>query len=760
MTRLAPRFLPAAVLGLLACTPTLNLAPIPGPADAAAGDVAAADRPTAVDAPSSVDAPPSVDAPMSVDAPTSVDVPAGADVPPPEDVPALPDIPILTDVPDGAATGSCARASDCAAPFSTCDTVNRRCVQCLTAAQCGAGQVCVGTRCQTPVACQTSRTCMGLVCDTARMVCVECLSGVDCPTGQVCRAQSCAPPAPTCMSSRQCSMFDQVCDLTRMVCVDCVDDRDCAMGTLCGPESVCRPQVCTPNATSCVSPSRQRSCDARGAAQTERDCGGNETCAGGRCQARVCAPGALSCASATQAQRCNPDGLGFTPDAVCPSGQTCSQGMCSACDGDGDGDDDGLNDAAEAARGTDRCNRDTDGDGATDLVEALAGTNPLVRGSVPNALFLEVPFDAGGASVNAEFNVTATRRALDVFFVVDTTGSMDPTLMALRNNASTVTSTILSTIGGGADVRFGVADFRDFGSEATAMGQDYAMRVQSPLSADQGAFAAGLGRLTLGNGGDAPEALVPALHSLVEGSGYPAYLGTATRRATAMDCGGDARGIGWACHIADRLAVFVTYSDAGWHNPPGSGSNFWRTSAPSAPLYGDLVLAMRRAGARYIGIDVGTVSAHLGPSISLARDTDSFDNTGSPTAYGGSVTGTLTRVANTLAGFTAPGRPDYTARGAADPTATGLPTGRNSGEFVRAVNTVRGAPAAPTGFAGLSGGTFSGVAAGTVLTYNAVLRNDFVPAAPSDQAFPVAVLITAGGYPVDRRTLWIVVPAR
>lgn len=351
--------------------------------------------------------------------------------------------------------------------------------------------------------------------------------------------------------------------------------------------------------------------------------------------------------------------------------------------------------------------------------------------------------------------MSASRRALDVFFVIDTTGSMDPTRMALVNNASTITTTITTAIGAGADVRFGVASFRDFGAESMAQSADYALRVMSALSASPDAFRAGIGQLTIGNGGDAAEALVPALHALVDGSGFPAYGGTATRRAMMGDCNNDPRAIGWGCFFGDRLPVVVAYSDAAWHNPPGQSGNFYRTSAPNGPVYADLVRAMRLRGARYLGVDVGSTSAHLTPSIALARDTDSFDSTGSPMAYAGGVTGTLQRVANSLAGLTAPGTPDYTARGVGDPFATGLPMGRSSAEFIRTVNAVRATPDARR-----DGGTFFSVAQGTTLTFNAVLRNDFVPQGASDQVFPAAVLITAGGYPIDRRPVWVVVPGR
>ena len=67
---------------------------------------------------------------------------------------------------------------------------------------------------------------------------------------------------------------------------------------------------------------------------------------------------------------------------------------------------------------------------------------------------------------------------------------------------------------------------------------------------------------------------------------------------------------------------------------------------------------------------------------------------------------------------------------------------------------------APGGYASRDGATFSSVVAGTALTYNVVLRNDFAAQTASDQVFPAAVLITAGGYPVQRVPLWVLVPPR
>ncbi len=726
----------------------------PGATDA--GDAAVTTDAPAVDVPSGDDTP-AVDVPTddvpSVDVPT-VDAPA-------EDVPAV-DVPTVdtptTDAPavdappaDGGAT--CRGSADCAGG-QVCDTTRGVCVECLTGSQCaGMNQACVAQRCVTAAACVSSRTCMGLVCDTMRGLCVECLGDVDCASDQRCRSNACAPVT-ACTSSRECSARGQVCETTRGVCVDCVADTDCSGAQYCGAENFCRPRVCVPTAATCVDLTRVRECDARGSAETTRSCAMNESCVAGRCMTRVCAPGAVSCATATQIRTCNPDGLGFTTGATCPAGQSCSAGVCTACDMDGDGDDDGISDVDERAAGTDPCRRDSDGDGASDLVERVAGTDPRLASSRPSGEVVEVPYRTdGGGAVNREVSYLNRAVPVDVMFVVDTTGSMGVTITELRAGIGALMLRVRNL---SPEAHFGLADYRDFANGASGESGAYAFRLRQRLAGDINLVQSAINTLSAAGGGDAPEALTPALYALLEGRAFSTYGGVNNRDATAADCGGDATAYGWSCFRPGRTPVFIAYSDADTHNGPGE-PNFY-TGTPMAPLWGDLVTAMQRRDARYIGVDVGS-GTHLTNSRALSTATDTVDAMGQPLSFRGSAASTADQIVAAVGAIAGAGTPDIAARVLANTAETRLPTGRTTADFVRAVNSLRGAPEAPAGYARREGAVFHDVARDTRVFYNLVLRNDFVPAAAGDQVFVASLLFTGDGVGLERRTLYVVIPA-
>ncbi|MEZ4406267.1 MAG: VWA domain-containing protein [Polyangiales bacterium] len=749
------RYFLALSLALTACGSPLVLNP---PPSTDAGDAAVGDDTPAVDVPVADDVPTTLDVP-AVDVP-SQDVPA-VDVPTPTDVPVtdvpVTDVPTPTDVPAVDGGGACTGTAQCPGG-QVCDTSARRCVECLTGTQCtGTNQVCVGQRCVTGTPCMSSRTCTGLVCDTARGVCVECLGDVDCASGQRCRANACAPVT-ECRSSRECSAGGQVCETTRGVCVDCAADTDCTGAQFCDAENFCRPRVCVPSAATCVDLTHVRECDARGTAEATRACAMNESCAAGRCQTRVCSPGATSCASATQIRTCNADGLGFTAGMTCPAGQTCSSGACTACDMDGDGDDDGISDADERAAGTDPCLRDSDGDGATDLVERVAGTNPRLASSRPDGEIIEAPYRTdGGGAVNREVSYQSRAVPLDVMFVIDTTGSMGATLSELRTGIGALTTRIR---GVAPEARFGVTEYRDFANGASGDSSAYAFNRRLRMAQDISLVQNAINALSVAGGGDGPEALTPSLYALLEGRAFSTYGGSFNRDATAADCGGDATAYGWACFLPGRTPVFIAYSDADTHNGPGEGNFYFGT--PMAPLWNDLVGALQRRDARYIGVDVSGTSSgrlHLRNSNLLSTATDTVNATGQPLSFVGSAASTADQIVSAVGAIAGAGTPDITARVLANTAETRLPTGRTTADFVRAVNSLRGAPEAPAGYARREGAVFYGVVSGTRVFYNLVLRNDFVAATASDQVYVASLLFTGSGVGLERRALYIVIPA-
>lgn len=136
------------------------------------------------------------------------------------------------------------------------------------------------------------------------------------------------------------------------------------------------------------------------------------------------------------------------------------------------------------------------------------------------------------------------RDAIDVMFVIDTTGSMggiiDATVAKARDIATKLTTSAKSA-------RVGLVEYRDYGDE-------YMARTVSPLSSDIGAFGAGLDTLYAGGGGDWPEAVYSGIVTALSED----WRATAARAVIVM---GDAPAHDPEYHTGytgDQVAGFVT----------------------------------------------------------------------------------------------------------------------------------------------------------------------------------------------------------
>lgn len=102
---------------------------------------------------------------------------------------------------------------------------------------------------------------------------------------------------------------------------------------------------------------------------------------------------------------------------------------------DPDSDDDGLADASEAAAGTDRTVADTDDDGVNDLIEVGAGTDPLDAGDNPRVrgdFVFVVPFDRPPTPSRDTLSFRTNVQLADVYFLFDLTGSMVAEIATMR----------------------------------------------------------------------------------------------------------------------------------------------------------------------------------------------------------------------------------------------------------------------------------------------------------------------------------------
>ena len=104
---------------------------------------------------------------------------------------------------------------------------------------------------------------------------------------------------------------------------------------------------------------------------------------------------------------------------------------------------------------------------------------------------------------------------------------------------------------------------------------------------------------------------------------------------------------------------------------------------------------------------------------------------------------------------------DITTRTEGDPAAVGIPMGRTTADFIRAVVPMRGEPAMPVGYERHDMTTFFNVLPTTQVIFRADFYNDFVEGGATAKLFRATInVLGRGGTVVDTRPVFIVVPAR
>lgn len=403
-----------------------------------------------------------------------------------------------------------------------------------------------------------------------------------------------------------------------------------------------------------------------------------------------------------------------------------------------DSDADGLPDADEIARGTDPHNPDTDGDGINDGVEVLAGTDPTDASSTIPSTDFYVVLPYMDPAVVRELDFTARLGRGDIFFLVDTTGSMGLAISNVRSSLSTmIVPAISSAI---ADVVMGVGDYRDFPVDPYGDAGDWPFRVRQTMTADVSAVQTALNMLAAGGGNDGPESTVEGLYRAVAGASCP-------------------DGFGEACFRNSSHPIIVVVTDAEMHNGPG-GANAY--SGVTARTWTEMIAALNAENVKVVGAAVDPFSVGFPfplPNVArphleqLAMATSSRSYSGALTVYdapGGSVSSAVVDGIVDLVGAT---RQDVTSRTLDDPSD---PAGVDATRFITAVTPLRATRATT-----FDATTFYGVAGGTTVTFSVTFQNNFLPEQSYVQIFQafIEVLDVESGTTLDRRNVYIVVPA-
>ena len=190
-----------------------------------------------------------------------------------------------------------------------------------------------------------------------------------------------------------------------------------------------------------------------------------------------------------------------------------------------DSDGDGLPDSQEVFCETlgiySSTSKDTDGDGFSDLAEVLVGSDPCNAESgvkdVGVKFYFELPYE--GEMQNDTLVFSPQVQKADIFFNVDTTGSMGDEITKLKESlSSTIIPEIKAKI---SDSAFGVSYFDDFptgpSSSPYGGGSDKPFGLLQSPTTDVATAQTGVNQLTKHSGADGPESGYESLYKIATG---------------------------------------------------------------------------------------------------------------------------------------------------------------------------------------------------------------------------------------------------
>ncbi len=424
---------------------------------------------------------------------------------------------------------------------------------------------------------------------------------------------------------------------------------------------------------------------------------------------------------------------------------------CADHDPDGDGidnwldtdsDADGVPDADEMGTSNPYA-ADTDGDGFTDLIEIGVGTSPTSSESHPSSADIVVELPYGGGDVPVTVRFPNRIENADVFFLVDTTGSMSEERTNLIAGMRDVIVPALAEAFD--DVRYGVAGFDDYPVDTYGGMYDAPFYLLSPMIDGLEDRKGGVGgscptvvyplrdgangtadivdalqALGCHGGQDGPEAYVPALWTTATGGALTWSTGSVPAQT---EC--PAGTLGYPCFREDALPIIVLVGDASFHNGPGGTEPY---EGLDAPTYADAVAALDAIGAKVVSIySGGDTGVGLTDYLQLARDTMTLkpDSTEMVFEVATNGTGLDTTVVTALSTLAAGTQQDVSTRiDDADEVSF------DATSFVTGVSTVEGyteggAPGpGPDSYTSKDATTFFGVVPGAEVEYQITLRND------------------------------------
>lgn len=314
-----------------------------------------------------------------------------------------------------------------------------------------------------------------------------------------------------------------------------------------------------------------------------------------------------------------------------------------------DSDNDGLLDKDEDKNGnckvdpgeTDPRKADTDGDGASDLIELALGSNPNDADETPQSLgkfFFVMPYKQPPQPASAVMAIGTKLQKADVAFVMDTTGSMGPSIAALQGGIQSMISQLAVEI---PDVGVAVAAHDDF--PVTPYGNPgvspFYVATSGKLTTDPLVAKQAVNSLTTHDGGDTPESQVLAFWASITNTTY-AYPGLIVQKDNNIP----STRFGRLALRNDALPILVSVTDAPFHNgrrvnDPSTLHDPYSFNGQApypTPTVDTLVKEMSDIGVKFIGIAVNDGVRSADPYYDMAYLAEKTGSLVPPQAFGGS----------------------------------------------------------------------------------------------------------------------------
>lgn len=451
-----------------------------------------------------------------------------------------------------------------------------------------------------------------------------------------------------------------------------------------------------------------------------------------------------------------------------------------------DADNDGLPDDREDVNRdgvvdpgeSDPLDYDTDNDTFPDVVEWAAGTDPTDPTSVidPGDFYFILPHFGTEQTDDLDFDTDIIKA--DVFFEVDTTGSMGGTISTLQTSLVSMVEDISLEV---PNVAMGAAWFKDFPVSPFGSSGDLPFRLTARITTIVADVQTGLNQFAASGGGDGPESGMESLYQAVTGEGLSwtvAQPGAVPKFNPLV--GFDAlKGhglIGGAGFREGALPIIVHATDIEFHEASDPG-DYWATGIAQAHTRDQAVNAAKALGARFIGV-TSSVTAEAALK-EIARETGAVvppeawgpGETNCHTGEGGSErppdatglcplvfamasggTGIDDQVVDAIKALVQYGSIDVTALAVSDPFALPLV---DTSRFIASITPVPPAPPGST----IDGDAFRDVQPGSPIQFRVRARNTTVESKREAQLFRVTIRVMGDGVTtLDEREVFVIVP--